>query len=274
MIRLLILLAAAYFVWCFALTAFQEKLIFPGTFLRRDGDSRPRPADALQLWREVDGVGRVEAWFIPGRGCTATNPGPLVVYAHGNGELIDDHPPGLSFYTAAGVSLLLPEYRGYGRSAGTPGEAALVGDCGWFLEQILQRPEVDRERVIYHGRSIGGGVVARLAAQRPPAALILESSFSSLAAMTARYLAPAALLRHPFRTDEVVRTLDRPILILHGTRDASIGVSHSRYLAGLNTRAKLVEFDAGHNDFPPDPAAYVRCLMAFLADTGVVNAGK
>jgi hypothetical protein len=97
MVRWLLILAALYVVWCLVLVVFQDRLIFPGTFMRRDGDSLERPPDAIQIWRDIGGGQRVEAWFILGRGCSAGTPGPLVVYAHGNGELIDDHPPGLSF---------------------------------------------------------------------------------------------------------------------------------------------------------------------------------
>src|SRR6185295_5826038 len=92
---------------------------------------RPPPAaarpQALQeargeaLWSEVDGQ-RVEAWLLPG---DAAGAAPLMIYAHGNGELIDLWADEFAPLRAAGIHVLLVEYPGYGRSAGTPSESSV-----------------------------------------------------------------------------------------------------------------------------------------------------
>ncbi len=263
----LLLALLCYAGWCAALWTLQERLIFPGYWMRSERGplARPRDAEVLQV-----GPGRVEAWLLPGRGVSPATPGPLVIFAHGNGELIDDWPWNLQPYRDAGISVLLVEYRGYGRSPGTPGQHRIVEDFVAAYDVAAARPEIDPARIVLHGRSIGGGVVAQLAARRPCAALILESTFTSLAAMARGYLVPTALLRHPFRTDRVLAGLDVPVLILHGTRDEIIPVRHARRLAAIARNARLVELNAGHNDFPQDEAAYWRAIMGFLRDSQII----
>jgi len=264
--RLAAALLVLYGLWCLVLYVFQDQMIFIGWQARRDGDSMPRPPDAESWWLEIAPGQRVEAWFIPGAGRTGERPGPLVVFSHGNGELIDDWPLYLAPYTRAGASLLLPEFRGYARSGGRPGQAAITADFLALLERALERPEVDPRRVILHGRSIGGAALAQLATRRPPAAMILESSPFSLASLTWRYGVPPAFLRHPFRTDRVLAAYRGPLLLMHGTRDALIPAEHSRRLARLAPQARLVTFDAGHNDMPVHTDAYWSGVVGFLKE--------
>jgi pimeloyl-ACP methyl ester carboxylesterase len=156
------------------------------------------------------------------------------------------------------------EYRGYGRSGGTPGQKTIVEDAVAFRELLGDRPEVDVERIAYHGRSIGGGVACALAAQRPPSAMILESTFSSLASMAKRYLLPSPLCRHPFRNDQVLAAFDGPVLLMHGTNDFIIPHHHSEKLHGLCADSTLLLLPGGHNDFPSDPRAYVEAIQGLL----------
>lgn len=262
---------ACYLLWCGLLFVLQERLIFPGWWMRGERGLFARPRDAEVL--RVGPLG-VEAWLLPGRGVSADQPGPLVIFGHGNGELIDDWPPQLQPYLDAGLSVLLVEYRGYGRSPGTPSQRGIVEDFVAAYDDVVARPEIDADRVVLHGRSIGGGVLAQLAAHRPCAALVLESTFTSLAAMARGYLVPTLLLRHPFRTDRVLAQLDVPVLVLHGTHDDIIPVRHGRRLARIARRARLVEFDARHNDFPPDEGAYWQVILRFLRDNGIIPPAK
>jgi hypothetical protein len=259
-------LALLYFLWLVTLYVLQGRLIFPGTHMRTPGDSLARPENAEPLWLDAPRGTRTEAWFIPGVGRSAESPGALVVFAHGNAELIDDLPWSLSHYTQQGISLLLIEYRGYGRSTGSPGQQAIVADYVAMLDRVVARGAVDPARLIFHGRSVGGGVIAQLAAQRRPGVLILESTFTSLSSMATRYLALPFLLRHPFHTDRVIGALGVPILIMHGSRDRTIPVCNGRKLHALAPQSQYVEFEAGHNDFPPDLDVYWETIDGFLGE--------
>jgi len=268
--RVLTFLLVLYGAWLLALYLLQNRIIFPGTYLRSAAHAPPCPSVAEPLWLETADGARVEAWFIPGRGVRPDRPGPLLVFAHGNAELIDDWPGDLRPYTNWGISLLLPEYRGFGRSTGRPTEKTLVADFLAFYERVVARPEVDPQRVIFHGRSIGNGVLAQVARRHPPAAFILESAFTSLAAMTWRYLAPSFLLRSPLHTGSVLRDLEVPALILHGRRDEIIPVRHARRLHAMIPGSRYVEFDTRHNDPMSDEPEYWPTIHDFLTEHGLL----
>lgn len=208
-------------------------------------------------------AGTVEAILRRGHGVNQDNPGPLVIFAHGNGELIEHNADAMQPYVEAGFSVLLPEYRGYGQSAGSPSQEAIVRDFVAWRERMLQRPEVDAARLVYHGRSLGGGVVAQLAQRHPPRGLILESTFTSIKAMAGKYLVPPFLVRDPFDTLRVVRAYEAPILIIHGVDDVAIPVQHAERLASAAPDAKLVTHPGGHND-PPPAKPYWSAIFSYL----------
>ncbi len=93
--------------------------------------------------------------------------------------------------------MLLCEYRGYGRSGGVPEQAGITSDMIAFYDLLAKREDVDAARIYAHGRSLGAGVAAQLAAKRPAAGLILESPFKSAASFALRLGAPGFLVRAP-----------------------------------------------------------------------------
>jgi fermentation-respiration switch protein FrsA (DUF1100 family) len=275
-VRLPLAALLAYGLWCTALFFGQDRLLF-----RRDL-VRPLPpeqltwaAKATHLAIPLDAGQTVEAWFLPAPQASREHPAPAVVFCHGNAEAIDNLAWFVRKYHALGCSVLLPEYRGYGRSGGTPSQAGITADAVRFYDMMLERPDVDRRRIVIHGRSLGGGVAAQLAAQRTPAALILESTFTSVASMTGRYLAPPWLARHPFHTDQVLPTLDVPVLVAHGTLDVVIPVEHGRQLSKLARKATYIEYVCGHDDLPPPSQEdeHWRQIAKFLENAGVLDHG-
>ncbi len=231
-----------------------------------------RRTPGLERWWVDTPEGRVEAFFVPGEGVSAEHPGPAIVYAHGNAELIDPLPEWLAPYRAMGVSLLLPEYRGYGRSAGAPTEEAIRADLIAFTDRLAARPEVDASRIAYHGVSLGGGAVAQLASARKPRAIILQSTFTSVAAIAwSHFKVPRFLIADPFDSVEALASLDRPALIFHGERDEVIPFAHGRALHRALPGSRFVAYaDVGHNDLPPPGADYWGEIERFLRASGVI----
>jgi fermentation-respiration switch protein FrsA (DUF1100 family) len=257
--RLLVYPAAAWAAIATALYLLQDRLIFPRSAAGPQlPDARPRGAEVL--YRDVPGGGRVEAWYVP----PPRGPAPLVVLTHGNAELIDHQGDLFAFYRRLGYAVLAPEYRGYGRSAGEPSQAAIVADVVGFLDDVRSRPEIDGARVVLHGRSIGGAVAAQVARERPPAALVLESAPASVADMAHRYLLPSFLVRHPFETAEALRDAPFPVLLLHGTGDDVVPVADGRRLRDTVPHATYVEYAGGHVDLGPADAAYRAAVEPFL----------
>ena len=169
-----------------------------------------------------------------------------------------------------GISLVLGEYRGYGRSAGSPSERSLTDDFVALYDTVAARSDVDAQRLLFHGRSVGGGVVCAAARLRPPAALILESTFTSVADVARSLWVPGFLLRDRFDNHAALTQLRAPVLLMHGKHDQTIQLQHSHQLAAATPNAVQIVYDCGHNDLPPSPRQYWRDIEKFLRDAAVI----
>jgi fermentation-respiration switch protein FrsA (DUF1100 family) len=232
-------LVAAYWLLLFFA---QRAMLFPRSF----GAAPPRPGDAEQLWLSTP-VGRIEAWYLP-PATPPSAPAPLLLFAHGNGELIDHWSAGFVEPRAWGFGVLLVEYPGYGRSEGAPSEASIRAAMLAAYDWAKADQRVDARRIVAHGRSLGGGAVCLLAAARPLAALILESTFTSVRAFAPRFGGPSFLVRDPFDNLAVLADYRGPLLVLHGERDEVIPSTHGRALAATRADAEYRGLPCGHND--------------------------
>jgi pimeloyl-ACP methyl ester carboxylesterase len=271
--RRLCLVALALSLWCVVmalLSGFQRRLFFPGQFQEASPEAG-EDIPGLERWWHDGGQGPVEAWFLPGQQVSAHRPGPAVIFAHGNAELIDDWPGQLEHYGRLGVSVLLPEYRGYGRSAGAPSQKNITKDFIAFYDRLVARPDVDGQRIIYHGRSLGGGVLCALALSRPPAALILMSTFTSLVDVVRDNVPlPSWLISDPFDNMATLRSYQGPALIIHGRHDELIAPAQAeRNAATLGTQ--VIWHDAGHNDWLEHWPSAQREIESFLRHEGVLH---
>jgi len=262
----------AYAAWCAVLYFQQDKMLFPADMAADPLPAPPAP-DIAVTRISIGDEQTVESWFYPATAVHASGRAPVVVFFHGNAEIIDHQDPIIDAYRALGYGILLPEYRGYGRSGGKPSQEGIVADAVRFYDEMIQRDVVDPDHIVFHGRSLGGAVAAAVAEHRMPHGLILESTFSSVAAMSRNYLAPSFLAKHPFRTDRLVARADIPTLIFHGSRDTLVPPSHGRKLRDLARRGEYVEFECGHNDFPGEgnEESYWQAIGRFLADIGITQ---
>ncbi len=251
--RLVLYPLLLYVTYCTAMYFFQDHLLFPADMAPPPGLTKDRYAkNTVVITLDIDHGKTNEAWFIPAPKASATAPAPVAIFFHGNAEIIDYLDEIVTPYQQLGVSVYLPEYRGYGRAGGTPSESAIIDDALRFYDELIKRPDVDKTRIILHGRSLGGGPATALASMRPSKALVLQSVFTSTADMANTYGAPGFVARHPFRNDRIIPTLSLPILIAHGTVDDIIPVSQGRELARLAKHATFLEYPCNHNGFPGD----------------------
>jgi len=248
----------------------EQWVLFPGHLLGPPRGPRPK-VEGLERIAIESNEGEVEAWFLPAFGPKPRERRPAVVFGHGNGEVIDEWPQVLEPYRSMGVGVLLPEYRGYGHSAGTPNEAAIVDDFVRFYDELAARPGVDPAKIFVHGRSLGGGAVCALVQHRPVAGLILESTFTSVAAVARRWLVPPFVITNRFDNESVVRAFPRPMLIFHGRGDRVIPYSHSVALQRAANQAKLVSYDCDHNDMVRAPNGYWAEIELYLKTIGVLG---
>ena len=133
----LIIFILAYVLWCVLLYSWQDRLVWPAE-LSQAQSARPKNAEAISL--AIPRGGAVEAWFFPAKPDESGKPAPVVIYFHGNAELIDQQERIVEGYSKLGLSVFLPEYRGYGRSAGKPSEKEIAADMIRFYDRLIQRP--------------------------------------------------------------------------------------------------------------------------------------
>lgn len=260
-LKILVVLLAVYWTAGWFL---QRRMIFPGHWANRHTSRIHTEVEgAEQHWLETD-AGRTEYWFQPAPGASAAAPAPLLVFTHGNGELIDGQAALVQGFQELGFHVALCEYRGYGRSDGAPSQASATADALAMLDQVLERPEVDGARVVYYGRSLGGGIACSMTAERPPSALVLQSTFESMTRMLKSYLIPPFLVRDPFDNAGTVAAFEGPVLVLHGTRDLIIDYDHSAALLAASERVERVTYDCGHNDFPVAAESHWGPVRTFL----------
>lgn len=263
------LAALAYAAYCTLLFMIQRQMIFPRGLIGSAPVTLPDNLAIEITWLTIPG-GAVESWYIPARGVSANGPGPALIFAHGNTERIDVCAAELLPFTALGIGVLLVEYPGYGRSTGTPSQKSITAAFVAAYDMLAARPDVDPSKIILYGRSLGGGAVCALAAKRPAAALILASTFTGIRAMASRYLVPGFMVRDPFDNLVVLRAFNGPVLIVHGRHDDIIPFHHGTALQKTARRAKLLAYECGHNDCPPDAERFWRDIVTFLREAGVI----
>jgi len=233
----------------------QDRLIFlrqPMAEAQRAAIEQRFPAARGVVHSAADGT-RLHAWHL---GVPGNVPAPLVIYFGGNAEEVS-WMLGRAGETP-GVGWLLVDYRGYGSSAGTPSEKALVADALAWFDLAATLPGVDKARILAFGRSLGSGVAVRLAAERPVRALILAAPYDSLAAVAKRYywyLPVDWMLRHRFDSDLLAPGLKQPLLALIAERDEVIPPAHAEALfrAWGGPKRRVLLPGAGHNSTDTHP---------------------
>ncbi len=236
-------------VWWVAVYFMQTSLLYINDDLPGLAKQQPYP-QITELKRPLDAGGSVTAWLVTDPNASGDEPRPLLVYAHGGGELIDYQQPVVLPYVSLGFDVLLPEYRGFGRSGGEPSQAGISEDIRYFIDQVTQRDDIDASRVVYHGKGIGGAILTNVALDVPPQVLILESTFASGEQLMHDLYAPALLLRDAYRTDRALRRLVLPVIIYHGQTNDRYTFSHAEHLHEMAPRSDLQAYPDSAPEFP------------------------
>ena len=186
--------------------------------------------------RAGDGA-RLHGWLRRGTGGAGRR--GLVIYFGGNAEEVSGQV--LDADAVAPWSLAAFNYRGYGLSEGRPSETALVADALVVYDRLAAREDIDPDRIVVFGRSLGSGVAVPLAAARPVRGVVLVSPFDSLRSVGRRhypFVPVSLLLRHPFDSLAHAPSLEAPLLVIAGERDRIIPAPHSKRLLEAWTGAK------------------------------------
>jgi fermentation-respiration switch protein FrsA (DUF1100 family) len=194
----------------------------------------------------------LRGWFVPAAG---DGEGRAVLVFNGNAGNRSLRAPLAAALSMEGFSVLLFDYRGYGGNPGSPSEKGLRKDARAARAYLEGREEVDPEKVAFFGESLGAAVALEAAVERPPAALVLRSPFTSLTDIGRRhypFLPVRLLLSDRYPSIDQIGRLACPLLVIAGERDWIVPISYSRelYEAAPDGEKRFIALPGvGHNDF-------------------------
>jgi len=266
-IKIFAALFTFYILYMVLFYLLQRKLIYPVSFI-------PEPAaliinNTFEKHIISSGNNKSEVIFFPVKESTVKKQ-PLLIIAHGNASLIDYWIDLLDKPQEMGINVLLVEYPGYGRSTGNPTQQSITDIFIKAYDQFAVHERVDETRIIFLGRSLGGGVVCSLAENRIPAALILSSTFTSVRSFSNQYFLPGFLARDPYDNFNFLKKYKGPLMLVHGTFDQTIPISHSQKLMEARPDAFFVKYQSDHNNTPPNWNDFWNKVDRFLKQNGII----
>ena len=262
-LRLLVCLLVVYLV----LRWFEHRQVYqPYAEMEAEGSELGRPFEDVQF-ETSDGV-RLNAWYFP---ADTNSPRRQFVFllCHGNAGNISHRLDHAGALLETGAAAFLFDYRGYGRSKGTPGEAGTYLDAQ-AAHAWLRQKGFAATNIIALGESLGGGIASELALRETVGGLILQSTFTSITDVGAELFpwSPVRWLnRIKYDTHSKLPRVKVPILVMHSRTDSLIRFQHAeRNHAAANEPKLLWEIAGDHNEFlDGNRARYVEGLNRFLS---------
>ena len=263
-LRLLGIAALVYAAFALLLFLMQERMLFLPT-----GELWATPARAglafEEVWLDTADGERLHAWWVPHPEARAT-----VLFSHGNAGNISHRLESLELFNELGVSVLIYDYRGYGRSTGRPDEAGLYLDGETALDWLENSRGLRPQRLVQFGRSMGAAVAARLAERRGARCLVVESAFTSVPDRGAElywWLPVRWLARIEMDTRRAVADSSAPVLVVHSRDDEIVPFAHGRRLLdAAGDRGRLLEIRGDHNTgFLASRRTWLDGMEAFIA---------
>ncbi|MDB5309202.1 MAG: alpha/beta hydrolase [Gemmataceae bacterium] len=248
--------------------AIEDSIVFqPRLYPRGDWTPDPRIEDVY--FTSSDGV-RLHGWFAePDR----NPPRAVVLFTHGNGGNVTTRRQVLHlFRDQLGAAVLVFDYRGYGKSGGTPTEPGVLDDARAARRWLAARAGVREGDIVLAGHSLGGGVAVDLAAADGARGLVLEGTFTNLPDVAASHvplLPVRAVMQARLDSLSKIRAYRGPLLQVHGDADRIVPYALGRKLfEAANEPKQFVTVPGGGHSDPPTPE-YAAALDRFLSSLPV-----
>ena len=207
----------------------------------------------------------LDGWFVP-----ADNARGVILFFHGNAGNISHRLDSIRIFNELGLHTLIIDYRGYGSSAGTPTETGTYLDAEAAWRYLVEERNFSPRNIIIFGRSLGGAVAVHLASQQKPAALIAESTFSSLPDLAADlypWLPARWLCRFQYNSLLKIGSVTCPVLIVHSAQDEIIPVRHGiRIFSAAREPRDFLKINGSHDSgFLTSGKVYTAGLDHFIS---------
>lgn len=253
----------AYLLVVLAVTFLETWLVYPVP-PRTDGDWNPKHHDFEDVWFDSADGTKLHGWLFE-----HPQPKHVLLYFHGNGEHVAFNADLMAFLRdELQASVLIFDYRGYGKSEGNPHEAGIVADGKAAHRWLAERAGVPTDGVVLMGRSLGGGAAVASAAELGARALVLQNTFARMvdtAAGLYPWLPVRLVMRNRYDSLARIANYEGPVFQSHGTADEMIPYEQAKRLFAAAPSEQKQWFEvsgAGHNS--PYPREYYQQLRDFL----------
>jgi hypothetical protein len=269
MLSFLAYLLLAYAALVLLLVIFERHFIFFPQFPGRlSGDWHPPGLPVEDVWLQTGDAVKLHAWWIAAPGAEFT-----FVAFHGNAANIANRADIYRFLHELPANVLAVEYRGYGKSEGSPTEAGIYLDADAAYDHLTRTRGIPPRRIISFGASLGSAVATDLAARHAVAGVVLEAPFPSTAAVARRvyWFLPGlgGFARTKLDTSAKLARVRVPVLVVHCDRDPVIAFALGEEVFRSAHEPKFFlpirgEYHEGGS--LEAPAEYRAALLAFLAE--------
>ncbi|HSB30891.1 MAG TPA: alpha/beta hydrolase [Candidatus Sulfobium mesophilum] len=215
--------------------------------------------------RTKDGV-EISAWYIP-----ADNARGFILFCHGNAGNISHRLDSIKIFHRLGLGVLIFDYRGYGKSKGSPDEEGTYSDAEAAWDYLVNILRVKPEKIVLFGRSLGSAVAVELALRRQAGAIIMESAFTSVPDLGKKFfpLLPVSLIsRYHYESISKVERVEMPKLFIHSPDDEIVPYEQgARLFERARDPKEYLKITGGHNEgFLLSGKIYVDGLDAFISE--------
>jgi len=208
---------------------------------------------------------KITAWWIP-----AQNERGVLLFCHGNAGNISHRLDTIDIFNRLGLSVLIFDYRGYGKSTGRPSEDGTYRDAEAAWRYLVEVQKKKPDKIILFGESLGGAVAAEIASRYKAGGLIIMSSFTSIPELAGRlypFLPVKLLSKFRYSTIDKIGAITAPKLIIHSPDDEIIPFEQGRTLYEKAAEPKqFLQIQGGHNEgFLASGNLYVQGLDDFIS---------
>lgn len=268
-LKLIILGIGVYITLCIYIYYIQSSLIYYPNMPGRNLAATP---EAIGLnyqdvvFNSEDNI-KLHGWFIPNDNAIGT-----VLFFHGNAGNISHRLESIAIFNHLGLNVFIIDYRGYGQSEGKTTEGGTYHDAEAAWKYLRDTRNISAQQIIIFGRSLGASIAAWLAEKHTPAALIIESGFTSVPSMAKRIypLLPVHWFTHfRYETVKYVAMAACPVLVAHSKDDEIIPFDEGIEIFDAAAEPKsFLEMRGGHNDgFMTSGSTYRNSLRSFINDS-------
>jgi len=265
LISFLTIAVSVYLALTLMLYLFQGRMVFLSNLPGRTLTASPNDIglDYEDISLTTSDNERLHGWYIP-----AANSRGVLLFFHGNAGNISHRLDSIKIFHELDLDTLIIDYRGYGQSTGEASEQGTYLDAQAAWDYLINNRRIPAHRIIIFGRSLGGAIGAWLGVQNTPAAVIIESSFSSGADMAHRlypFLPTRLITRLKYPVADYAGRLNCPVLVVHSRHDEIIPFSMGQEIyAAVKQQKKFLELRGDHNNgFLVSQGEYIAALKDF-----------